>query len=123
MERLMVTLAAEPERVRMLVRTADRDVLKAVLGPAHRSHARAAATMLEGLALWHQCPLSVVVCADEAGHTSALELYDGLGLGARTLHYEVGVAYHPRRTTRQASLRGLGDFRDLRQLVLPEVSR
>lgn len=107
----------------MLVRTAGRDVLKAVLGPVRRSHPRAAATMLEGLALWHQRPLSVVVCADEAGHSSALELYDGLGLGARTLHYEVEVAFQPRRAERGASLRGLGNFRDLRQLLLPEVSR
>jgi hypothetical protein len=123
MDRILVTIAPEPERVRMLVTTAERDLLKAVLGPARRCHPRAAATLLEGLALWHQCPLSVVLCVDEAGHASALDLYDGLDLGARTLHYEVGVAFHPRRGRRRATVPGLGDFRDLRQLALPGLGR
>jgi len=123
MNRILVTIAPEPERVRVLVTTDERDLLKAVLGPARHCHPRAAATLLEGISLWHQCPLSVVLCADEAGHSSALELYDALGFGARTLHYDVGVAYHPRVARRHAHLRGLGDFRDLRQLILPGGAR
>ena len=123
MDRILVTIAPEPTRVRMLVTRAGHDLLKAVLGPARRCHPRAAATLLEGLALWHQSPLSVVLCADDAAQASALELYDGLDLGARTLHYDVGVAFHPRRGGHRASLRGLGDFRDLRQLDVPGVER
>lgn len=123
MDRIQVMIAPEPERVRMLVTSEGRDLLKAVLGPARRCHPRAAATLLEGLALWHQRPLSVVLCADEQGPTSALALSDGLGFGERTLHYEVGIAFHPRSTRRHAALRGLGDFRDLRQLGVPEVIR
>ncbi len=119
---ILVTIAPEPERVRMLVTTAERDLLKAVLGPARGCHPRAAATLLEGLALWHQRPLSVVLCVDEQAHSPALELCDALGFGQRTLHYEVGVAYHP-RARRRRCLGGLGDFRDLRQLTLPGVVR
>lgn len=92
------------------------------MGPAGAAHPRAAATFLEGLALWHQRPLSVVLCADDSDDGSAMGLYDALGYGVRTLHYEVGVAVRgarPRRT-----LGGLGDFRDLRQFAFPgEVSR
>jgi hypothetical protein len=123
MERIQVTIAPEPHRVRMLATADEGDLLKAILGPARACHPRAAATMLEGLALWHQRPLSVVLCADESAHSSALDLYDALGAGVRTLHYEVAVAFHPHSLRRQRNLRGLGDFRGLRQLVLPGVPR
>jgi hypothetical protein len=127
MERIQVTIAPEPERVRIVATTTERDLLKAVLGPARYCHPRAAATLLEGLALWYQSPLSVVLCVDEADPSSASDLYDGLGLGldlsARRLHYEVGVAVHRRPVRRRERLIGLGDFRDLRQLRLPWVGR
>src|SRR5688500_11195315 len=72
MDWIQVTIAPEPDRVRMLAPADQGDLLKAVLGPARACHPRAAATMLEGLALWHQRPLSVVLCADDSGHSSAL---------------------------------------------------
>ncbi len=50
MNPITVVIAPEPMRVRMLVRSGRRDVLKAVLGPAKLAHPRAAATLLEGLA-------------------------------------------------------------------------
>jgi hypothetical protein len=121
---ILVTIAPEPDRVRLLARTPTHDVLKAVLGPARAAHPRAAATLLEGLALWYQRPLSVVLSANESGDGSALGLCDALGFG-RTLHYDVALALaEPRRARRRRSeLRGLGDFRDLRQLALWEMVR
>ena len=62
MNPITVVIAPDPTRVRMLVRRGAQDVLKAVLGPAELAHPRAAATLLEGLALWHQCRLGVVLC-------------------------------------------------------------
>jgi len=122
MDRITVTLAPEAARVRMLASGPEGEILRAVLGPAAEAHPRAAATLLEGLALWHQRPLSVVLCADDSDDGSAMGLYDALGYGVRALHYEVGVALRgprPRRT-----LGGLGDFRDLRRYtLLGEVSR
>jgi hypothetical protein len=123
MNPIFVSLSPEPGRVRILVQTPERELLKAVLGPVSHSHPRAAATLLEGLALWHQRQLSVVVCADESGHASASELYDALGMGDGRLHYEVGVAFHSHPHGRRVRLRGLGDFRDLRQLTLLGVKR
>ena len=119
---ITVTMAPEPGRVRILATTPTHDVLKAVLGPLTHSHPRAAATLLEGLALWHQRPLSVVLSADASGDGSASGLCDALGFG-RTLHYEVGLAFAEHRRRRRRELRGLGDFRDLRQLTLGEVTR
>ena len=115
---VVVTVAPEADRTRVLVVENRREVLKAVLGPPSLVHPRAASTLLEGLALWYQTPLSVVLCVDERAGSSSLHLCDELGFGHKSLHYEVGVAFadrHRRRAPRR-DLRGLGDFRDLRQL-------
>lgn len=120
MKRITVILAPEPTRVRILVRGDGQDVMKAVLGSAKQAHPRAASTLLEGLALWQQRPLSVVVCVDERCDGHALGLFDALGLGERTLHYEVGVAYH--KTSRRQRMAGIGDFRDLRRMEIAEVA-
>ena len=120
---ITVTIAPEPDRVRILATTPTHDVLKAVLGPARLAHPRAAATLLEGIALWHQRRLSVVLSADDSDDGSALGLCDALGFGG-TLHYEIGVALAERgHRRRRRELRGMGDFRDLRQLALWEVGR
>ena len=104
--------------MRLLARADGQDLMKAVLSPASKAHPRAASTLLEGLALWQERPLSVVVCVDGRSDGHALGLYDALGLGRRTLHYEVGVAYHH---ARRRKLAGIGDFGDLRRLSLAEV--
>lgn len=120
---ITVTIAPEPDRVRILATTPTHDVLKAVLGPPRHTHPRAAATLLEGLALWHQQPLSVVLSAEASDGGAALGLCDALGFG-RSLHYEVALAYADRgRGRRRRDPRGLGDFRDLRQLAFWEMSR
>jgi hypothetical protein len=120
---ITVTIAPKPDHARILAATPTHDVLKAILGPARRAHPRAAATLLEGLALWHQRPLSVVLSADDMEDGCALGLCDGLGFG-HSLHYEVGIAFaDDRRARRRRELRGLGDFRDLRRVASAEVMR
>lgn len=119
-ESITVTLSPEPDRVRLLAMTPTRDLLIAILGPISGAHPRAAATLLEGLALWHQRPLSVVLSVDDAGDGCALGLCDALGYG-RTLHYEVGLAFPDRAARgrrRRRDLHGLGSFRDLRELAI-----
>jgi hypothetical protein len=51
-----------------------------------------------------------VLCAAEEATSSALNLSDDFGFGAATAHYQVEVVAPGRRR------RGLGSFRDLRQL-------
>lgn len=95
--------------------------MRAVLGPVAAMHRQAAATLLEGLSLWHQQALSVVLYADTPDAGCAMGLFDALGFGARNLHYEVGIAVRGGRRPRR--LGGVADFRDLRQLALhTEVS-
>jgi hypothetical protein len=120
MDRITVTIAPERDRTRMLAMSGPDEVLRAVLGPATETHPRAAATLLEGLSLWQQQPLSVVLCVGERSGGSELGLCDALGFGLRSVHYEVGVVVdHPRSRVR---LGGLGDFRALRRLA-GEVGR
>jgi hypothetical protein len=97
---------------RLLMTLGEDEMLRAVLPPPTAAHSRAAATLCEALSLWLQRPLSVVLCADDQGASSALGLCDGFGFGTRTVHYEVEVVDPTRRR------RGLGSFRDLRQLQL-----
>ncbi len=121
-ETITVMMSPEPSGVRILATTPTRDVLKAVLPPVPSMHPRAAATLLEGLALWHQHPLCVVLSAAALDEGCASGLCDALGFG-RTLHYEVGVAITDRRRGRRRDVRGLGDFRDLRALSAGSVLR
>lgn len=119
-ESITVTIAPELVQTRLLVVSNGQDLVKAVLPPSYAAHPRAAATLLEGLALWHQRRLSVVLYVDEPERSScALSLCDALGHGERNVHYEVGVAVREHRRRRAGHrIAGVGDFRDLRQLRL-----
>jgi hypothetical protein len=121
-ERLMVTLDPRASGTRILVMEGRDERLRAVLGPAHGTHPRAAATLLEGLALWHQMPLSVALCVDDRESCSALRLYDALGEGVRSVHFDVGIVARD-RPARGRHLAGLGRFGDLRRLTLGGVVR
>lgn len=121
-ERLMVTLDPRPTGTRVLVMEGRDERLRAVLGPAHRTHPRAAATLLEGLALWHQMPLAVALCVNDLESSSALYLYDALGEGTRNVHFDVGIVARD-HLARGRRLSCLGRFSDLRQLTLEGVGR
>jgi hypothetical protein len=114
MEKLTAVIRPDLCRTRLLVRYGREEVLKALLAPATQVHRGAAPTLLEGLALWFQQPLGVVLAVDEVRDGAVLGLCDDLGFGARTLHYAVEVR---RRASRQGAARldGLGDFRELRR--------
>lgn len=100
-----------PETTRLLMTDIEGEVLRAAL-PRTPRHAQAAPTLLEGLALWMGRPLSVVLCAADLDGSCVPGLSDDFGVGAATVHYEVEVVDPARRP------RGLGPFRDLRQLLL-----
>jgi hypothetical protein len=119
----LVRLSAEPTRTRVLITQGATDVAKAVLPASTSAHPRATATLLEGLSLFLNERLCVVLSVDEySASCDALGLLDGLGFGERSVFYEVGIAARiSRRTERRGAerihLSGGGDFRDLRQLT------
>lgn len=119
----LVRLSAEPTQTRVLITQGPRDIGKVILPPSAGAHPRATATLLEGLSLFLNERLCVVLCVDEhSASCGSLGLLDALGYGERSVFYEVGVAARVsradlRRTQRAVHLQGGGDFRDLRQLT------
>lgn len=114
MERLTVVIQPERWRTRVLATCGAEEVFKAVLGAPAEAHRRAAPTLLEGLALWYQRPLGVVLCLGEVREGAALALCDDFGVGERTLHYHVDVRRQRPQLT-PPRLAGVGDFRALRR--------
>jgi len=89
---------------------------RAVLPPlTHLRHGRAVTTVLEGLALWMDSPLRVVLCANATAVSYWLGLTDARGVGMRGLYYDVRVVA-PRDKRLAAEVHGLGDFEDLHAL-------
>lgn len=84
------------------------ELLKARLAPPSQIHPRAATTLLEGLSLWRQRPLSVVLCVDDEATSSGLQLSDGFGFGHKSVFYDVEVLVRAGH--------GGPDFRQLRQI-------
>lgn len=110
---------------RLLVSHGSDELLRAILPPPTQvRHARAAATLLEGLSLWLDTQLAVVlsVGAQEAGF--CLGLTNDLGIGDRSVFYRVEVVERGHRRRRGTRIHGVGDFGDLRQLCLvPDGAR
>jgi hypothetical protein len=117
MDRLKVVVAPRRESTQILAMWGPDEVLRAVLGPPHQVHRLAAPQLLEGLSLWYQSPLCVVLSVDESGDSSALtqSLSDGRGIGQSTLCYQVAVVPDGGRR-RGRALGGVGDFTSLRRL-------
>lgn len=86
-------------------------------------HPRALPTLLEALALWQGETVRAALCVDapEAGYATRL-VRDAFPLVEPTPLYHLDVV-HARRRRHHDDLRGMGDYRDLRQLLLFEVAR
>jgi hypothetical protein len=117
----LVRLSAEPTQTRVLITQGSRDIGKAILPPSGSAHPRATATLLEGLSLYMNERLCVVLSVDEwSASSDSLGILDALGHGERSVFYEVAVAARLSRACRRKASRVLrlpgSDFRDLRQL-------
>lgn len=112
----MVVVSPTSQQTRVLAMVGEDEILRARLPAPGQAHRLAAPLLLEGLALWLQQRLSVVLFAECDLTSSALGLCDGLGIGHQTLHYEVEVIEtdQPRLGHR---LGGVASFGDLRRLV------
>ena len=114
-----VVLIPSTARTRVLLTEGSDELLRAVLPPPSQlQHERVVVTFLESLALWLNAKLHVVlsVGAKEAG--CCLGLTDELGVGMRSLFFDVEVRDRGARRRRGPRIRGIGDFTDARQLRL-----
>ena len=116
MEHTMV-IKLDRDRVRLMLMQGEQELLRAALPPPARFWSnQPAKALLEGLACWLDTSLRVVFAAADPADGWSLDLTDELGIGARTLFYEV-FPMEARRGRRQR-LGGVGNFRDLHQLCL-----
>mgnify|MGYP001611275926 CR=1 FL=1 len=106
-------------RTRVLVSHGPDELLRALLpAPSQVRHTRAAITFLEGMSLWLDAKLHVVLSVDARAAALCLGLTDELGVGLRSLYFDVEVRDRGVGRRRGQRIRGVGDFADLRQLRL-----
>jgi hypothetical protein len=118
MDRFTLMVSSGTSRTRLLLLDGRDELMRAVLPPGQAlRQRRAPQALLEGLALWLDRPVRIVLSADEADASFYLGLVDDLGCPVRSVFYEVEVA-EPAALRRGRRLRGVGDFTDLRQLSL-----
>jgi len=125
MESYTVVLSPSPKWTRVLLCQGPDELLRAILPPPSQvRHERAAATILEGLSLWLDTSLRVVLSMDARETGFCLGLTDELGVGMRSVFFRVEVAERGGRRRRGTRIRGVDDLGDLRQLCLvPEDQR
>lgn len=119
MDSYKAVLSPTAKWTRLLVSHGPDELLRAILPPPSQvRHERAAITLLEGLSLWLDTRLAVVLSVDAREAGFCLGLTDELGVGAQSVFYRVEVTERGRRRRRGTRIQGVGDFADLRQLRL-----
>ena len=114
-----VAIIPSAARTRVLLTEGPDELLRAVLpSPSQLQHERAVISFLESLALWVNAKLHVVLSVDAREAGCCLGLTDELGVGVRSLFFDVEVRDRRARRRRGQRIRGIGDFADLRQLRL-----
>jgi hypothetical protein len=114
-----VVMIPSAARTRVLLMEGPDELLRALLpSPSQLQHERAAITFLESLALWLNAKLHVVLSVDAREAGCCLGLTDELGVGVRSLFFDVEVRDRRARQRPGQRIRGIGNFADLRQLRL-----
>ena len=125
MESIWMGIAPSATSTRVLAMAGPHDtILKARLSRSP-AHPRAMATLLEAIALWQGRPIRAALCADEqhGGSDSSLfrETFADVGGPLYTLDWI--PAPERGRRARRRDIAGMGEFADLRQILLDEVAR
>src|ERR1043165_7117936 len=114
-----VVMVPSVTRTRVLLSHGADELLRAILPPPSAVHyQQAALALLQGLSLWLDAKLHVVLSADEWEAGFCLGLTDELGLSMPSVYFDVEVHDRRARRRRGQRIRGVGDFADLRQLFL-----
>jgi hypothetical protein len=125
MESIWMAVAPNATSTRVLAMAGTQDtILKARLSRSP-AHPRAMTTLLEAIALWQGRPIRAALCADDrpGGSDSSLfrETFADVGGPLYTLDWI--PALERGRRARRRDIAGMGEFADLRQLLIDEVAR
>lgn len=97
-------------------------LLKARL--AEPTHPRAVPWLLEAIALWQGAPVRAALAVGDTQSSSGTRpFHETLADFGGNALYSLEVVRHLERPRHRDDLPGLGDFKDLRQLLLFEVAR
>jgi hypothetical protein len=108
-------------RTRVLLMEGPDELLRAVLPPPSQLHyERAAITFLESLALWLNTNVHVVLSVDEKEVGCCLGLTDELGVGVRSLYFDVEV--RDRRARRRRGQRARRTLAMAKEKPFPRVA-
>ena len=125
-DRILVAIHPQQRETRILATEGTSSTLLKARLAARPWHQRALPSLLETLALWQSRRVHAVLVAGDEEGTSATSLCPDLAAEhARTPLYTLDVVEgrHRRPPRRHESIEGVGDFRDLRQLMLFEIAR
>lgn len=124
-DQICVAIHPRGSETRVLATVATGSTLLKARLAARPWHQRALPSLLEALALWQSRPVHAVLVADKEDATFVTSLCPDLAAEhSRTPLYTLDVVEGRRRPPqRHERLDGVGDFRDLRQLLLFEMAR
>ena len=92
------------------------ELLRVIVPPPAQVRHETTAPILEGLSLWLDAQLAVVLSVDARSAGCCLGLTRELGAGDRSVFHRVEAAGRDRRRRRGACIPGVGDLAGLRQL-------
>jgi hypothetical protein len=124
MSNLSMGISPGPRGTRVIAMAGPSDTIMKARLSREPSHPRALATLLEAIALWQGEKVRAALCAADRDGASDSSLYRDafadFGGPLYTLEWVPAAALGRRRSR---DIRGVGDFADLRRLLLAEGTR
>lgn len=123
---MSVWIAIHPNHLetRVLVTSGSQETLLKAKLNTRPKHPRALPTLLEALALWQGEKVHAALVADAEANTSGTNLFtDCFDVIEPTPLFQLAIVGGPKPRGRRDFIRGMGNFRDLRRVLIEEVTR
>ncbi len=125
MRSIWMGIAPSPEEVRVMAMCgADNTILKARLR-AEPMHPRSLQLLIEAVALWQGMPVRAALAANNTSNGCDTDLFQEMFLdfGNTPLYTLDWTSLEAHRRRRRRDIGGMGEFEDIRRLLISEVAR